>query len=506
MTNFPTSLDSLPNPTGSDLMENATADLDHDVQHSNANDAIEALEAKVGADGSAVTTSHDYKLSGVTGSDKAASKTGVETLTNKTLTAPQINMGSDATGDMYYRNGSAVTTRLPIGTTGQILEAQASGIPAWVANPAAVNASTTVKGVSEQATAAEINAGTATGATGAVLFVSPDQLADSNYLSASDVVSFGGSGADGALNVTSGTTTLDAGGAAVLIKNYTSINVSAGATLTISNKNAAGTILILKSQGAVTIAGTIELSGFGASSATEGFSIVDSGTHAGGTGNGGSGSTGGSASSGGSILDIRGIYSVPTTARLYRGSKILACGSGGGVGGAGSGTGAGTGGAGGAGGGSLIIECKGALTFSGSINLNGATGSVGTTASGQGGGGGGGGGGSAGMGLIIYQTLTSNTGTINAKGGAGGNGGNGNTTVGAGGAGGAGAGSLTAAGFAGGAGGNANTNGSNGTNTTNASGAGGGGGGGDNLKTGGTGGTQGSTDANHYGIVANIYF
>lgn len=47
MTNFPTSLDSLPNPTGSDLMENATAALDHDVQHSNANDAIEALEAKV---------------------------------------------------------------------------------------------------------------------------------------------------------------------------------------------------------------------------------------------------------------------------------------------------------------------------------------------------------------------------------------------------------------------------------------------------------------------------
>lgn len=175
-TNFPTSLDSLPNPTGSDLMENATAALDHDVQHSNANDAIEALEAKVGINGSAVTTSHDYKLSGVTGSDKAASKTGVETLTNKTLTAPQINMGSDATGDMYYRNGSAVTTRLPIGTTGQILEAQASGIPAWVANPAATNASTTAKGVSEEATLAETIARTGTGTTGARTFVSPENL------------------------------------------------------------------------------------------------------------------------------------------------------------------------------------------------------------------------------------------------------------------------------------------------------------------------------------------
>src|SRR5574343_668948 len=138
-TNFPSSLDSLTNPTSTNKLDLVS----HSSQHINANDAIEALEAKVGADGSAVTTSHDYKLSGVTGSDKAASKTGVETLTNKTLTAPQINMGSDATGDMYYRNGSAVTTRLPIGTTGQILEAQASGIPAWVANPAAADASTT---------------------------------------------------------------------------------------------------------------------------------------------------------------------------------------------------------------------------------------------------------------------------------------------------------------------------------------------------------------------------
>lgn len=58
--NFPTSLDTFTNPTsGNDL---DTAGVEHDVQHSNANDAIEALEAKVGADSSAVTTSHDYKI------------------------------------------------------------------------------------------------------------------------------------------------------------------------------------------------------------------------------------------------------------------------------------------------------------------------------------------------------------------------------------------------------------------------------------------------------------
>ena len=45
-----------------------------------------AIAAKVGTNSSAVTTSHDYKLSGVTGTDKAVSKTGTETLTNKRIT------------------------------------------------------------------------------------------------------------------------------------------------------------------------------------------------------------------------------------------------------------------------------------------------------------------------------------------------------------------------------------------------------------------------------------
>ena len=60
-TNFPTSLDSLTNPNTTTLL-NAPAPLTHSVQHTNVNDAIEALEAKVGADSSAVATSHDYLL------------------------------------------------------------------------------------------------------------------------------------------------------------------------------------------------------------------------------------------------------------------------------------------------------------------------------------------------------------------------------------------------------------------------------------------------------------
>lgn len=176
MTNYPASIQSIPNPTSTDLLENATPELDHDYQHSTANDTIEALEAKVGVDGSAVTTSHDYKLGEVTGSDKAVGKTATQTLTNKTLTSPQINFGSDARGDLITRNSGGTTVRLPIGTSGQILQAGSSGDPEWVANPSASDASTTVKGVVEEATLAETLARTTSGGTSARLFVNPGTL------------------------------------------------------------------------------------------------------------------------------------------------------------------------------------------------------------------------------------------------------------------------------------------------------------------------------------------
>jgi len=175
--NFPTSLDTLSNPTGSDLLENAVAALDHDVQHSNANDAIEALEAKVGINSSAVTTSHDYKLSAVTATAKAlTSGTSTQTVSGLTLTSPQVNFGSDANGDLIYRNGSGVTSRLAIGSTDQILAVQ-SGLPTWIANPSASPASTTVAGIVELATTAETETG-----TDATRAVTPDGLHDMTTL------------------------------------------------------------------------------------------------------------------------------------------------------------------------------------------------------------------------------------------------------------------------------------------------------------------------------------
>lgn len=57
-TGFPTSLDALTNPTSTDALTSPS----HADQHADANDAIEALQAKVGVDGSAVTSSLDYKI------------------------------------------------------------------------------------------------------------------------------------------------------------------------------------------------------------------------------------------------------------------------------------------------------------------------------------------------------------------------------------------------------------------------------------------------------------
>jgi len=176
-TTFPTTKQTIPNPTATDLLENASPTLDHDYQHATINDTVEALEDKVGIDGSVVTTSHSYKLALITGANQAVSTDGTgQTLTNITLTNPQMNFGGDATGDMYYRSALGTTARLPIGTAGQIIQTSVAGIPEWIANPSAADASTTVKGVSELATLAETLARTTTGGTGAKLVVTPDNL------------------------------------------------------------------------------------------------------------------------------------------------------------------------------------------------------------------------------------------------------------------------------------------------------------------------------------------
>lgn len=115
-TNFPGSLDTLTNPQSTD----SVATVSHAAQHANANDAIEALQAKVGADNSAVTTSHDYKLSAVTGSDKAASKATTDAHSARTdnphsVTASQVGLGNvDNTSDATKNAAVATFTNKTI--------------------------------------------------------------------------------------------------------------------------------------------------------------------------------------------------------------------------------------------------------------------------------------------------------------------------------------------------------------------------------------------------------
>lgn len=129
-TNFPTSLDTLTNPNSTDTLNSPS----HATQHANANDAIEALEAKVGADGSAVTTSHDYKLSEVTSTDKAVGKTATQTLTNKTIDSASNTIQNIATGDLASPTG--VDTNVVTGTAGT-----SGNLAEWNADGDAVDSS-----------------------------------------------------------------------------------------------------------------------------------------------------------------------------------------------------------------------------------------------------------------------------------------------------------------------------------------------------------------------------
>lgn len=115
-TNFPTSLDALTNPIGSDTL----ASPDHAGQHANANDAIEALQAKVGVDSSAVTSSLDYKV---------AQKI------DKTIV--------DAKGDLIVASANDTVARLAVGATnGHVLtvdSAEVLGVK-WAAGASSTGA------------------------------------------------------------------------------------------------------------------------------------------------------------------------------------------------------------------------------------------------------------------------------------------------------------------------------------------------------------------------------
>jgi hypothetical protein len=83
-TSYPNSLDEFINPNGTDQLSAPS----HSEQHANANDAIEALQAKVGIDGSQDPDSLSYKVG------------TIETLLN------DVNNSSDATIELLGLEGN----------------------------------------------------------------------------------------------------------------------------------------------------------------------------------------------------------------------------------------------------------------------------------------------------------------------------------------------------------------------------------------------------------------
>lgn len=242
-----------------------------------------------------------------------------------------------------------------------------------------------------------------------------------NNPAASLALKFGGTGADGALNISSGTTTIDCANVAVVVKNYTSISITGTGILAFSNPHANGTTVILKSQGAVTLTSSqapmINMSAMGAIGGTgvsgaangnAGSASISLSYLSAGGGGGGSGAGGGT---GGTINALS--YQSANTKILSGKYPFGFCGGGGGSGQSGSGTT----GAGGRGGGCLVIECGGVLNFTTSGGLSVAGGAGGSPTGGTGGGSGGGGGGFCG---VFYNTLTAASGTITVTGGSGG--------------------------------------------------------------------------------------
>lgn len=93
---YPTTIDDLDNPSSTDELDSPS----HADQHSNANDAIEALEAKVGVDSSAVATSLDYKLTNASSEDPGHKHTLAGGISDVTSSADEVNLldGMDKSG------------------------------------------------------------------------------------------------------------------------------------------------------------------------------------------------------------------------------------------------------------------------------------------------------------------------------------------------------------------------------------------------------------------------
>lgn len=268
---------------------------------------------------------------------------------------------------------------------------------------------------------------------------------DASFVSAK----FGGDGSDGALSVSSGTTTIDMAGAKIFVKNYTSIAITGTGKVSFINPHASGTMIILKSQGAMTLTSSqapmLDASGCGAAGGAQGIAFGSGGNaskqNAGTDGKiisvvqtaKGSGTTAGGLP----VIAYSSLLNDPQYYEAYKYPHAF-CGAGAASGQAnemGNNTPGCDSGFGGNGGPALIVECGGAWNFTTIDGISVAGGDGGNATRVTNGNAGGGGGGAGGYFLGLYNILIANSGTVKVSGGVGGTGlrNNGNQTGGGGG-------------------------------------------------------------------------
>lgn len=141
---FPTSLDSLTNPTASDKLNSVS--VPHATQHSDINDAVEALEAKVGINDSAVATSLDYIVKAATGirlfaprekwNVAASAATGTISVDLKTAGAWYYTSDASANWTLNFRGDSGATfdSLVGVGESATVVFAATNGGTAYYAS------------------------------------------------------------------------------------------------------------------------------------------------------------------------------------------------------------------------------------------------------------------------------------------------------------------------------------------------------------------------------------
>lgn len=98
--------------------------------------AVGDSTSKLAYDVSAIATATVRTLTVLNEDMTLVGLTNTQTLTGKTFTSPVINVGSDAHGDVYFRNTSGIFTRLAPGVDGQFLKTQGAAADVVWSTPA----------------------------------------------------------------------------------------------------------------------------------------------------------------------------------------------------------------------------------------------------------------------------------------------------------------------------------------------------------------------------------